>query len=79
MKTLAVGELKANFSSVLDEVRHGHSIAIGYGKRKEKLAVIVPYEQFKRGAGRKLGILKERASCRIHRDFCMSDAELLAS
>ena len=38
MKTLGVGELKADFSSVLDEVCHGHPEAIGYGKKKKRFA-----------------------------------------
>lgn len=79
MKTLAVGELKANFSSVLDEVRNGHPVAIGYGKRKTKLAVIVPYEQYRKTAKRKIGILDGRVRCRIRKDFRMSDEELLSS
>ena len=79
MKTLAVGELKANFSSVLDEVKNGHPVAVGYGKRKTKLAVIVPYEQYKKDAGRKLGILEGHARCRIHKNFRISDEEMLSS
>lgn len=79
MKTLGVGELKADFSAVLDEVRHGHSVAIGYGKQKKRLAVIVPYEEYTKKARRKLGVLENRASCNIHDDFQMSDEEFLSS
>ena len=79
MKTLAVGELKADFSAVLDEVRNGHPVAIGYGKRKTKLAVIVPYEQYRKTAKRRIGILDGRVRCRIKKDFRMSDEELLSS
>jgi prevent-host-death family protein len=79
MKTLAVGELKANFSSVLDEVKSGHAVAVGYGKRKTKLAVIVPYEQYRKTAKRKIGVLDGRVRCRIKKDFRMSDEELLSS
>ncbi|MBL7077155.1 MAG: type II toxin-antitoxin system prevent-host-death family antitoxin [Kiritimatiellae bacterium] len=62
MKTMAVGELKTHFSEVLDEVKHGHPIAIGYGKRKTKVAVIVPYEQYKRDAKRHLIAEEDRAT-----------------
>ena len=79
MKTLAVGELKANFSSVLDEVKHGHPVAIGFGKRKTKLAVIVPYEQYRKTAKIQIGILDGRVRCRIKKDFKISDKELLSS
>ena len=79
MKTLGVGELKADFSAVLDEVCHGHPVAIGYGKQKKRLAVIVPYEEYKKNNRRKLGVLQNRASCEIHDDFKICDEELLLS
>jgi antitoxin (DNA-binding transcriptional repressor) of toxin-antitoxin stability system len=41
MKTMTVGELKAHFSEMLEEVKHGHSVAVGYGKRKTRVAVYV--------------------------------------
>jgi len=38
MKTLPVAELKAQFSEVLEKVKHGESFGILYGrKKKEKL------------------------------------------
>jgi len=79
MKTLGVGELKADFSAVLDEVCHGHAVAIGYGKQKKRLAVIVPYDEYTKTARRKLGVLKNRASFKIREDFKMSDDEFLLS
>jgi len=62
MKTMAVGELKTHFSEVLDEVKHGQPVAIGYGKRKTKVAVIVPYEQYKRDAARYLMVEEDSAT-----------------
>ena len=79
MKTLGVGELKAEFSAVLDEVCHGHPVAIGFGKQKKRLAVIVPYEEYAKTVNRKLGVLKDRAALDIHDDFEISDEEFLAS
>ena len=79
MKTLAVGELKTHFSAVLASIKEGHSVAIGYGKSKRKVAVIVPYREYRRTAARKLGLLQGRARCRIHSDFSLSDEEVLAS
>jgi antitoxin (DNA-binding transcriptional repressor) of toxin-antitoxin stability system len=79
MKTLGVGELKADFSAVLDEVCHGHSVAIGYGKQKKRLAVIVPYSEYMKSSRRKLGVLKGRAGFKIHDDFGMTDEEFLLS
>lgn len=77
MKTLAVGELKSNFSSVLAEVAAGRPVAVGYGKSKRRVAVLVPYSQYRRPAGRKLGVLAGRATCRILPGFAMSDEDLL--
>jgi antitoxin (DNA-binding transcriptional repressor) of toxin-antitoxin stability system len=34
MKTLAVGELKTNFSSVLAEITAGHPLAVGFGAQR---------------------------------------------
>ncbi len=79
MKTLAVGELKTQFSAVLAEISAGHPIAVGFGKSKRKVAVLVSYCQYRKSTGRKLGLLANRASCRIHPDFAVSDEELLRS
>jgi antitoxin (DNA-binding transcriptional repressor) of toxin-antitoxin stability system len=79
MKTLAVGELKTHFSSVLAELSAGHPIAVGFGKSKRKVAVLVSYRQYRKTAGRKLGLLAHRTSFRIHPDFAVSDEEFLRS
>lgn len=79
MKTMAVGELKAHFSEVLEEVKHGHPIAVGFGKKKTKVAVIIPYDQYEEAATRKLGVMENRATYSVHEDFKISDDELLLS
>lgn len=80
MKTMAVGELKASFSSVLEEVKAGHTIAVGFGKSHRKIAMIIPYPQARnKPSGRKLGILAGRGVCRIRKDFAVSDEELAGS
>ncbi|GHS89035.1 hypothetical protein FACS1894204_02510 [Synergistales bacterium] len=45
MKTLSLAEAKTSFSSVIKEMVSGTEIAVSYGKRKETVAVIVPYER----------------------------------
>jgi len=79
MKTFAVGELKANFSKILDEVKNGEEITVSFGKAHKKVAVIIPYEQYKSRTTRKLGILEKKASCHIEKDFSISDDALLDS
>lgn len=79
MQTLSIGELKTRFSEVLEKVRSGQRIIISYGKKKEKVAVIVPYSDYASKMERNLGLLKDRAECIIHDDFKMSEKEMLAS
>jgi len=79
MQTLTVGELKARFSEVLDRVRSGRKIVISYGKKREKVAVILPYSAYASKQERTLGLLKDRAGYIIHDDFEMSEKEMLAS
>ena len=76
-QTLSIGELKARFSEILGQLRGGQEIVISYGKKKEKVAVLIPYKNYKINSERRLGILKERGRCIIHKDFKMSDEKSL--
>jgi antitoxin (DNA-binding transcriptional repressor) of toxin-antitoxin stability system len=38
MKTLSVGEFKAQFSDVLEMVKAGETVGISFGKKKEPVA-----------------------------------------
>lgn len=77
MKIYTVGELKAKFSEVLNMVQEGEEIAIAYGKKKEIVAHIVP-KKLKSGK-RKLGLLKGKASFKIHSNWKINDEEFLNS
>ncbi|MFZ1700143.1 MAG: hypothetical protein WBO10_09810 [Pyrinomonadaceae bacterium] len=55
MKSLSVGELRAQFSDVLEQVQQGESFGILYGKNKKLIAEIGPPKTQKK---RKLGIWK---------------------
>jgi prevent-host-death family protein len=79
MKTLTVGELKAKFSEVLAQVKEGQEIIISFGRKREKVAVLIPYSQYRAKPERKLGLLKGRGRCVIHKDFKLSDEEMLTS
>ncbi len=79
METFTIGELKTNFSEVLKKLRSGQEIVISYGKKREKVAVIVPYSAYASTAERSVGLLKDRAECIIHDDFEMSEEEILVS
>jgi len=79
MKTYGIGELKANLPAVLEQVRRGEEVAVSFGRRKENVALIVPFERPRSGKVRKLGLLKGKARCKISPDFAISDEALLGS
>jgi prevent-host-death family protein len=71
MKTFPVGEFKAHFSKIMERVRSGEEIIITYGKKKEKVAVVVPYAAYK--AKRiQLGLLQDNI-LKIDDDFKMTE------
>jgi len=80
MRTLTIGEFKAQFSEVLTAVQAGESVVVCYGRKKEKVAALVPYAQFAAPTGKRpLGLLKGRAGFAIADDFALDDDEFLAA
>ncbi|WP_395094045.1 type II toxin-antitoxin system Phd/YefM family antitoxin [Armatimonas sp.] len=77
MKTLPVGEIKAQFSEVLEKVKQGESFGILYGKKKKPIAMIVPYIDSEEKAERKLGILDGKVKITFADDFKMTEEEFL--
>lgn len=79
MKTLPVSEVKTHLSALLKEVEAGKEIAISFGKRKETIAVIIPYSEYKNSKKRVLGALKGTMKAAFKDDFHMTDEELIRS
>jgi antitoxin (DNA-binding transcriptional repressor) of toxin-antitoxin stability system len=79
VQTLSVGELKTRFSEVIGQLKKGKEIVISYGKKKEKIAVLIPYSHYKNKSKRQLGLLKDVGQCVIHKDFKMGDEEIMQS
>ena len=79
MQSISVGELKARFSEILEQVRKGEEIIISFGKKRKKVAVLLPYDRFTPKQERKLGLLRDRGACVIHEGFKITDEEMLAS
>lgn len=80
MRTLTIGEFKAQFSDVLTAVQAGESVVVCYGRKMERVAVLVPYAEFTANAGKRpLGLLKGRASFSVADDFKLTDDEFLAA
>lgn len=79
MKTYTVGDFKTNFSDALAYIRQGRAITLSFGKKKEPVAVLVPYQEYKKANRIKLGILENKASFKVGADFKMTDEQLLSA
>ncbi|MBV5350482.1 type II toxin-antitoxin system Phd/YefM family antitoxin [bacterium] len=79
MQTMTVGEVKSHFSDALDLVQKGEDIVISFGKRKEKVAVLVPFSRYAQKQERTLGLLAGKATYVIKDGFKLTDDELLVS
>jgi len=77
MKMLQSAKAKTNFSLVLKDVEAGNEVAITNGKKKQAVAVIIPYEKWKKNQKRKLGTLEGKISVKFANDFAMTDEELV--
>ena len=73
---MPVGELKARFSKVLAAVRAGERVGVLYGKSREPVAMIVPYEAVDLPE-RELGFLDGKVRIEFMDDFDMTEEELL--
>ena len=79
MRILTIGELKTHFSEVLGYVKQGETVVISYGRKKEKVAALIPYRELKPTKPRSLGLLEGRAQCNVLDGFSMNDEELVES
>jgi len=79
MKTLPVAEFKSHFSEIIESIKKGEEVAVSFGKKKETIAVLVPYSKYIRKSVRKLGLLQNKASCRLSNDFKITDDEFFDS
>ncbi|MBI2017917.1 prevent-host-death protein [Candidatus Daviesbacteria bacterium] len=79
MTQLTVGEFKAKFSQVVQKLLQGQEVVVSYGKKKEKIGVIIPYENYKKKKKIKLGLLEGKASVKFAKDFKMTIDEFLNS
>jgi prevent-host-death family protein len=78
---LMVADFKSQFSDVLGKVRNGEEVVLEYGRRHEKIAVLVPYEKYRRLVGRqkprRLGVLAGKGEVVFAPGFKMSDDAFL--
>ena len=81
MKKVQVGEFKANFSEIIKQVRENNKeYIVGYGKKNEAAAVLIPVEKYKRLKGkRQFGLLKDTGSFELADDFKLDDDGFLSA
>jgi len=77
MKKVSVGEFKAQFSMILDEVLAGKKIAIQYGRKKEIVAWLVPANPNPAAQRRPLGLLEGKARFKVRKGFKLTEEEFL--
>lgn len=79
MQSIQVGQLKTNFSTILQSIQeNGKTYIIEYGKKHKKVAMIIPYDKrLEENAERTFGLLEEKGSFYMNKNFAMTDEELL--
>ncbi|WP_316831038.1 prevent-host-death protein [Pedobacter aquatilis] len=76
MKTMSVGEFKAHFSEVLEDIKAGIGIAVTFGRKKEVIGYFVP-DLEKNESERKIGMLDGKAEIIFKEDFEITEEEFL--
>lgn len=79
MKSLPVGKLKSEFSSIIEQVqKSGESFVVEYGRKHEKVALIIPYDEaYERAQDCKFGVFEDKAEYKLDKDFKMTEEDLL--
>jgi antitoxin (DNA-binding transcriptional repressor) of toxin-antitoxin stability system len=77
MKTYSVAEAKTHFSTLLKDVQKGEEIAISYGRKKEMVALLVPFATRQPKKTRGIGSLAEKMKVKFAKDWYMTDEELI--
>ena len=73
MKTIQVGQFKAEFSSILEQVQNdGEKFVIECEKKNKKIAILIPYDELDKK--REIGIYKGQA--KIPDDINKEDEEI---
>jgi len=77
MQKIYIVQAKTHFSSLLKEVEAGNEIGITYGKKQDTVAVIIPFDIWKKNKKRVLGTLQGKMSVSFAADWKMTDEEFL--
>jgi antitoxin (DNA-binding transcriptional repressor) of toxin-antitoxin stability system len=77
VKTMTASEFKRRFTEAMEAVMRGETIILCYGRKRRKVAAIVPYCAPKALQKRPLGLLRSRVRAKFGRDFVLTDDEFL--
>lgn len=77
MKSLSVGEFKAQLSEILELVQKGETVEVLYGKKRKPVARLVPINGHKTKKKRKIGIWEGKVKYIFGDNFKMTDEELI--
>jgi hypothetical protein len=69
MRTMTVGEFKAQFSEVIEQVKKGEEIAVTFGKKKQIIGYFKP-EIVTKKRERVVGLFDKMAGYYMADDFC---------
>ncbi|MCI0751935.1 MAG: type II toxin-antitoxin system Phd/YefM family antitoxin [Flammeovirgaceae bacterium] len=78
MKTVSIGEFKANLSEYAEKIQKGAEYIITYGRKKKKIFRVGPIKEEK-PFKRKLGLMQGKAKVIFHDDWKMTTEEFLGS
>lgn len=81
MESIQVGHLKSEFSAILHRIQeNGEMFVIEYGRSHKKIAMLIPYQEaLEQNRPRVFGLLKNRASFTLNKDFSITDDEFLGN
>lgn len=74
---MQAAKAKAQFSSVLKDVMAGSEVALTYGKKKETVAVLTPFNLWKKKQKRILGTLEGKMSVIFADNWKMTEDEFI--
>jgi prevent-host-death family protein len=77
MTSYPIAEAKGRFSEVIQTVERGEVVFITRGSKKEKVAAVVPIDDWRKLKERKLGTLEGKMAVTFAEDWYMTDEELL--
>jgi hypothetical protein len=76
MKTVTIGEFKANLSFYSSEIQKGEEFVVTHGRKRKKIFRVLPFLE-KRTKKRKLGLLEGKVKVKFAKDFKITTEEFL--